>query len=272
MGFLDSLGYMMLDNDKMHFNPSDAQDHTDSEKWLVTLSSPLSVFNGGFLNTIETGQNKKTISDILNDMWGISDRKSFEEVAEWLTKEGHRRQYQLIFQAIKKVQLIHENRHFLMKIADMFAPIMLAIETRKVIDLAALSQQTGYTQSELRSKIPNFSTSTNWYNRLISTFRKKSKCLPEQINGLVAWDAVRLVSITRWAIELGYIERSEFEHYAGQLRHEVKHTYKSWDEVSAAYIISGLIWKHSEGREENMVRTNLMLVKESKSPYKTIMF
>jgi len=40
--------------------------------------------------------------------------------------------------------------------------------------------------------------------------------------------------------------------------------------VSAAYIAGGLIWKYSDAREENLLRTNRMLLSGARSPYRSV--
>jgi hypothetical protein len=49
----------------------------------------------------------------------------------------------------------------------------------------------------------------------------------------------------------------------------VQEAYTDWSQVSAAYIAAGLIWRYSSEREEHLLRTNRMLLKDARSPYGT---
>jgi hypothetical protein len=99
-----------------------------------------------------------------------------------------------------------------------------------------------------------------------------SRSQPAQIANLVAWDAVRLVSLSRWAVQLGFIERAEFARFAGGLKQQVQQAYADWSQVSAAYIAGGLIWRYSSEREEHLLRTNRLLLSDARSPYRSTAF
>lgn len=58
------------------------------------------------------------------------------------------------------------------------------------------------------------------------------------LRSLVAWDAVRLVNLSRWALQLGWINRAAFVHHAGRLSQPVREAYGTWSEVSAAYVVA----------------------------------
>ena len=106
----------------------------------------------------------------------------------------------------------------------------------------------------------------------LEAIRLQLQVQPAQIPNLVAWDAVRLASLSRWAVQLGFIDRSEFVDYAGALMPQVRKAYTVWPQVSAAYIAGGLIWNASEAREENLLRTNALLISDARSPYRTVPF
>jgi hypothetical protein len=73
-------------------------------------------------------------------------------------------------------------------------------------------------------------------------------------------------------VQLGFIHRAEFAGFAGGLKQQVQQAYADWPQVSAAYIAGGLIWRYSDEREEHLLRTNRMLLKDARSPYRTTAF
>ncbi|WP_180839087.1 DUF1266 domain-containing protein [Variovorax sp. RO1] len=88
----------------------------------------------------------------------------------------------------------------------------------------------------------------------------------------MAWDAVRLANLSRWAVQLGYIDRAEFTGFAGGLESQVRAAYADWSQVSAAYIAGGLIWQYADAREEHLLRTNRLLLSDARSPWRSVPF
>ncbi|UXN68178.1 DUF1266 domain-containing protein (plasmid) [Devosia neptuniae] len=70
----------------------------------------------------------------------------------------------------------------------------------------------------------------------------------------------------------GFIDRTEFPNFAGFLMPQVRKAYTTWPQVSAAYTAGGLIWNASEAREENLLRTNALLLSDVNSPYRSVAF
>jgi hypothetical protein len=264
MGFKDFVGHALLDNDKLHFG--DAPGTTPAEAWLVTLSAPLSAFNGDYLNAVTTGKDDDDLREGIAQVWGVDDRASFEEKARWLVQEGQREAYASVWRAIAAVDDAVQTTHPLLRmLAEGAFPAFFQIKARKSLDYKALAAHSGLSLSEVAQVVMQ---SRSWVDEL----RKHFKVQPPQVASLVAWDAVRLASLSRWAVQLGFIERAEFEGFAGGLKQQVQQAYTDWPQVSAAYIAGGLIWRYSDEREEHLLRTNRMLLKEARSPYRSTAF
>jgi hypothetical protein len=150
-------------------------------------------------------------------------------------------------------------------IMDAWFPAFFQIKARKSLDYRALSAESGRPVSELSQMTV---ASQSWVNAL----RKRFNVSPPQISDLVAWDAVRLASLSRWAVQLGFIGREEFASFASALNSQVREAYADWSQVSAAYIAAGLIWRYSDAREEHLLRTNRMLLNDARSPYRSVPF
>jgi hypothetical protein len=150
-------------------------------------------------------------------------------------------------------------------VMDAFFPSFFQIKARKSLDYRELAAQSGKSTQELAALMMG---SPSW----VEALRKHFHVSQAEVPSLVAWDAVRLASLSRWAVQLGYIERAEFAGFAGGLTRQVREAYSSWSQVSAAYIAGGLIWKYSDAREEHLLRTNRMLLNEARSPYRSVPF
>lgn len=264
MGIRDIVGHALMDNDKLHFDA--APDATAQEAWLVTLSAPLSAFNGDFLNAVPTGKDDDDLREGIAQVWGVHDRASFEEKAGWLAQEGQRATYASVWRAIAAVDDAVQTTHPVVRgLADSFFPAFFQIKARASLDYKALAAQSGHSFSEVSQLVTH---SRSWVDEL----RKHFKVRPTQIASLVAWDAVRLASLSRWAVQLGFIDRAEFAAFAGALAPQVKEAYADWAQLSAAYIAGGLIWRYSPEREDNLLRTNRLLLSDARSPYRATAF
>jgi hypothetical protein len=189
-----------MDNQELHFDTTaDANALSGDEQWLVTLSAPLSAFNGDYVNAVLTGKDNDVLREGIADVW------------------------------------------------------------------SELAARSGKSTQELAALMMG---SPSW----VEALRKHFHVSQAEVPSLVAWDAVRLASLSRWAVQLGYIERAEFAGFAGGLARQVREAYSSWSQVSAAYIAGGLIWKYSDAREEHLLRTNRMLLNEARSPYRSVPF
>lgn len=264
MGMMDALGHALMDNQELHFDTADVL--AGEEQWLVTLSAPLSAFNGDFMNAVPTGKDSDVLRESIAEVWSVHDRASFEQTARWLVEEGQRSAYKPLWKAIAAIDTAtQETPAVLRMVMDAFFPSFFQIKARKSLDYRELAAKSGKPMAELAQLMTG---SQSWVDAL----RKHFKASPDQISDLVAWDAVRLASLSRWAVQLGYIERAEFAGFAGGLAKQVREAYTDWSQVSAAYIAGGLIWKYSDAREENLLRTNRMLLSGARSPYRSVPF
>lgn len=265
MGMMDALGHALMDNQELHFDTT-AEVLTGEEQWLVTLSAPLSAFNGDYVNAVLTGKDNDVLREGIADVWSVNDRASFEQTARWLVGEGQRSAYAPLWKAVAAIDTATQDTPMVLRmVMDAFFPSFFQIKARKSLDYRALAAQSGKSTQELAALMMG---SPSW----VEALRKHFHVSQAEVPSLVAWDAVRLASLSRWAVQLGYIERAEFAGFAGGLTRQVREAYSSWSQVSAAYIAGGLIWKYSDAREEHLLRTNRMLLSEARSPYRSVAF
>ena len=264
MGIMDTLGHALMDNDTLHFSDPPEQ-LAPEERWLVALSSPLSAYNGDLIDAVTSRRDPKTQRKGLAEMWDVTDRTSFENTARWLVEEGHRGAYADIWSLLVKLDASVQSTHPVLRgILAMTFPSYHLIKLRKQLDYQALSASSGKSVEEVVRLV---NTGADWVDGIRGLYGIQ----PGAIQSLLAWDAVRLVSLTRWALQLGYITTmEEFCTHAGALSAEVKRSYGDWRAFGAAFLAGALIWNDSDARCEAMMRTHRLLLKDPRSPFQTV--
>lgn len=260
-----SLIYSLWGNNRLHFAPSDLKN--DKELWLVTLSAIFSSFSADNVNTIVSGQDNDVICYRLQETWSIDDRNSFDYQIQELVTQGYRVAYHpILLQLQKKVQLI--NRKLLI--------VHVALENLKSTkafyrlinkpSIADMGIDNGYKNHD------GFYQLIKRIVKLDGEFKKYSLGSITEIDSLLAWDAIYLINICRWAVQVGYIERDEFLTYANSLTSQVKTTYSNWEQVVLAFIIGELIRQCSEQREKCLLETTHRFLTDPFSPVKKVPF
>ncbi|UXN76130.1 hypothetical protein N8D56_25950 (plasmid) [Devosia sp. A8/3-2] len=140
MGIVDAIGHTLMDNDALHFDH--AASLSREEQKLVTLSAPLSAFNGDFVNSPATGKGDDTLREGVAQVWNVHDRASFEEVAHWLADEGQRSAYQPVWVAITATDEAVHSTHPLLKAAmEAWFPAFFRSRLATISTIATLASQ-----------------------------------------------------------------------------------------------------------------------------------
>ncbi|WP_239142853.1 DUF1266 domain-containing protein [Variovorax sp. WS11] len=183
MGLMDSIGHALMDNDKLHFAPEPRC--SPEERWLVALSAPLSAYNGNFVNAVETGHTQEMLREGVAGMWGVQDRKSFEETARWITQEGHRQKYLGTWRSLVKLDTAHQAAPLLLRaVASVVFPGLFMLKLRGELDYEAFASQTGKSVADIAELMGS-------YNDWMGELRQPLGVQPAEITDLVVRDAVR---------------------------------------------------------------------------------
>lgn len=266
MQILDGIAHAMLDNDTLHLAGPAGDLRDADERWLVALGAPLAAFNGDWLDSVRSRRDEGVLRSGTAKVWGVSDRASFESRAASLRDEGQRAAFGAVWRSILAMDVAARSMPgWLRGIIDAVAPQFHEAKLDARDGTRAVMAESGLSMKEV---IETRQTARDW----LPEIRAKLGVDPARVQSLVAWDSVRLANLARWAVTLGYVERDAFAAFAGGLAAEVRAAYGSWAEVSAAYVAGGLIWNHTRAREEELLRTNALLVADPRSPYRTVPF
>lgn len=248
---------------------------TEDERWLIALGGFFSSLSGDYVNTMETGHDNKNIRLFLQRYWRISDRSVFEQTALRLTM-GERRV--LFLKRLKMLQRFfgfYDKSNIVVKFVAKCSP-MLALDwyqtktkedlkafARSNLELDRLSRGNGKKSEELFRVLKE---ATQWRKDIVELGDYST------ISDLVAWDAVSLVSLARYATQIQLINREEFVKYAGAIKKQVQAAYNSWDEVGLAYVIGSLMYRCSETKSKVLVRAMTQYLENDHSLIQKIKF
>lgn len=205
-------------------------------EWYIALGSILSAYNGDYVNDLKTFYHIKWIENGLSKMWDIKDNKTFKDTANWLIEEGHRTKYLPRLDLLKRYRFEIEN-------ANIFFRILF-----KILPDSAIS----YYQKKNKNHIRDIKNSDNlnykYFGKLLQIAVEYLDLYQKnigdyiQVDSLLAWDAVRLINISRWALNCNYINEEEFYYYISQIKEPIQNTYDNWQQIALAYATAAIIW------------------------------
>lgn len=258
------MSYDELDSSELHF--SSDPDLPKEQQWFIALGSFLSAYNGDYVNDIKTRYDEFYIKEGLSSMWGIIDKETFKETANWLITTGHRAQYLPRLELVKKYcsEINNANNFFklVFKLIPRLSMIYYQIKTKtdfrvKLKELEMDQIQEKETNGTFANMLTTGLYCIDLYEKNISNF--------QNVTNLLAWDAVRLINISRWALICGYINQDEFYQYISQVEEPVQSAYDDWTQVAIAYAIAGILWSPSEERANALAIPFSKLLKDKRS-------
>lgn len=268
--------YTSQNNVGLNFIKSDTGETlTEDERWLIALGGFFSSLSGDYVDAMSTGKDNKDIRLFLQDNWRISDRSLFEQTALRLTI-GERRD--LFCERLKMLQRFfgfYDKSNIIVKFVAKFSRVLALdwYQTKTKEDLKAFAKDSLELDRHARG---NNKKSDELFHLLkeASQWRKEVASLGDfkTINSLVAWDAVTLVSLTRYATQIQLIEREEFVRYAGAIKKQVQSVYNSWEDVGLAYVVGALLYKYSEDKSKVLTRTTKQYLQDGNALIKKIPF
>lgn len=209
---------------------------TVAEQFAVACGAHLTIINGGYLNTIDTGLETETLHEILG-WWDFNDRESALKTINRLFKTGHR----LYFNHIVNVTAKYPEEEWDAQL------VALAREQGLTVDLVQFKNNiiAGYTRMMEIDFIEE--------GHVIST--------------IGAWDVGRLINVCRWSCDLGYISEAEARQITLQASQFLQPAYRSWEDMSLGYLMGRQMWG---GSMDDVESVHQLLLADPTSPWRTI--
>ena len=233
-----------------------------------------------YCNSLETSSSSANAGKSLKQSWGITCSQTAVETLDWLKNEGHRQVFNAIL-SIGSGVLVQERTFENFKCvcktiglsplvgSDVSKEYTVEIElAEKNIDIlhGIFSKDSDEEIDRLMDEnktlfgdLETFALCTEIYSAAIDRFEEHVDNLRQTIDELLnrnflktpddlervnvtAWDMGRLVNVSRWCYELGYISEVKAWEYIYSAEKESMLHYTNWQQFGKSYVIGRSIW------------------------------
>jgi tetratricopeptide (TPR) repeat protein len=233
-----SLGAFGNDDEqpKMSLNPGSTL--TTRQQWAIACGADLAMLNGQFLNDVTTGSSKMECRQLLSQWWDIDSKEELLEMIEWLFTEGHRIQYDLIWQAMNSISM-KETKEFLRE------------------HVANNEEEAELALHRLRNM-----------RDALERFQEQKLIAPDFQPEMLIWDYARVINLSRGGVDAGYISKEEALEIIDRCIEPIRKMYSSWKQLSVSYQFARYVWSDLEEEDcKEMMENMEILLTDPESPW-----
>lgn len=202
---------------------------TPEQNRLLAFGAPLCVYNDDYVDSLESTTDAETLKEMLEEWWGVTDKKTVLEIIDWLLNEGQHANADLALTEIKKRGL------------DAITEEEKGDEDSKIGDAFTIAE---------------FVTDVN-------------ESTVEELPGTVlGWDLVRAVNVARWAYLCDYINENEMWKKIEAIVDIAKKTFNSWEEYGLSFAVGRGVWRGDTDDYETADEVIAALSRQEESPWK----
>lgn len=227
--------------------------YSEEQQKYLALGSIMKVAREEHVDSLYSGSSAlRDHIDTLQYQWEVSDHDSSVHVLDWLKNEGHRSVY-------KSVKTIIENNQWydvLVKIESEL-PVELDLDMEDEDDRGIISRALSFYDNMKQSVRHN------------QKFGGYYTYYPETIS---AWDYGRLVNLSCWCFECGYITEEEAWGYIGFAKEYAMKDFNSWTEYGQNYLFGRGVWNFETVTNQPMNDICDLLLNDDNSPWRKYEF
>lgn len=221
---------------QLEINPASAL--TTRQQWAIACGADLAMLNGQYLNDVTTGFSKVECRQLLSQWWDVDSKEELLETIDWLFTEGHRIQYDLIWQAMNAVSM-KETKEFLRD------------------HVATNEEEAELALHRLRNM-----------RDALELFQEKKLIAPDFQPEMLIWDYARVINISRGGVDAGYITKEEALEIIDRCIDPVRKMYTSWKQLSVSYQFARYVWSDLEEEDGREMMDNMeVLLTDPESPW-----
>jgi len=214
---------------------------TRRQQWAIACGADVAFANGQYLNELTTGLAPKQCRQLLSEYWDIDSPEEALENIRWLFQEGHRMDFDILWQAANMVS-IKETKEILRKY----------IVKDKNEEAVALHR--------LRN-----------LHEALRVFKQHQLFDKDTLPNMLIWDYARIINLSRGCYDAGYITREEALSFIETAAGPIRKTYSSWRQLSISYQFAKYVWM---GVDEDVFKQLLegmnRLLTDANSPWVTL--
>ncbi|NML24102.1 DUF1266 domain-containing protein [Pseudoflavitalea sp. G-6-1-2] len=227
---------MQSDGAELQLNPNSTL--SKKEQWAIACGADLAILNGQYLNDLTTGFSKQDCRSLLSEWWDIDSKEEAVERIEWLFAEGHRIQYDIIWQAMNAIS-IKESKEFLRE----------HVATNKMEEEVAIERLRNMRDA-------------------LELFHEHNLIDKDTQPDMLIWDFARVINLSRGCFDAGYLSREEAMENILRCIDPIRKMYTSWKQLSVSYQFARSVWNgiDEEVFEEMMEGMEVLLTDEN-SPW-----
>jgi hypothetical protein len=226
------------DNETQDILLNPASTLTPAQQWAIACGADLALMNGQYLNDLTTGFAKQDCRDLLSEWWDIDSKEEVLETIDWLFREGHRIQYDIIWQAMNAIS-IKESKAFLRE----------HVVANKMEEEAAMQRLRNMRDA-------------------LELFNEHNLIGKDTQPDMLIWDYARIINLTRGSFDAGYLTREEALDIIIRCVEPIRKTYSSWKQLSVSYQFARCVWNGvDEDVFEEMTAGMQLLLTDSNSPW-----
>ena len=211
------------------------------QQWAIACGADVAFANGQYLNELTTGLAPKECRQLLSEYWDIDSTEEALETIHWLFKEGHRMDFDILWQAVNMVSI--------KKTKEILRKYIVKDKNEEAVAIHRLRN----LQEALR------------------VFKVHQLFDKDTLPNMLIWDYARIINLSRGCYDAGYITREEALNFIECAAGPIRKTYSSWRQLSISYQFAKYVWM---GIDEDVFKQFLAgmnrLLTDANSPWVTL--
>lgn len=203
---------------------------------LIGLIS--SIQTGLFVDSLETGISKDKLRQLLAEVPQLKQESFITEMLTFLQNEGERTAYSILL------------------------PYLLSSDSENEIESTLRKRFFGIESFIERAR------HLHWFMRYIHEKNVVSIEKEDFERGILAWDMGELITLTRMALETGYIDEQTTWDYIRFAGEKCRQTFKNWEEIGKSYLIGQAMKTNKKEEIDKTITSFLSATQNTESPWK----
>jgi hypothetical protein len=244
-------------------NPNAPQiNETDKRALLIGLINSEQLT--AYCNSLATGLPQGRILQALTEAWDVNNPDEALSTLNWILDEGHRGTYREILPLLK----ITDTQKRQDSLLELFNELY-----QQAVERIDRDEEADRIKGEFEHKLGRAAGLINNLDACINSYGHDAFAAFNDENmgkGILAWDLGRLVTVSRLALDAGYIDEQTAWNYIRKSYQMAIQEYATWNDVAIAYLIGRGAWGGDSPMLGGLYVVAKNSVEDNKSPWRQI--